>query len=235
MTEKNSSAEKPFLRTIRSFVRREGRMTPRQQVALESLWPRFGVDNPAGELDFVSLFGREAPVILEIGFGMGQSLLALAMQNPGNNYLGIEVHRPGVGLLLANLAEHNINNVRLIMADATDILAEAIPNASLDAVLLFFPDPWPKKRHQKRRIVQPNFVSRVADKLKIGGYFHMATDWENYAEQMLMVASNCPALDNVAGQGQFTPRPDSRPVTKFERRGQKLGHGVWDLVFKKGR
>lgn len=235
MTEKNHSADKPILRTIRSFVRREGRMTPRQHVALESLWPRFGVENLGNELDFVSLFGREAPVILEIGFGMGQSLLTLAMQNPGNNYLGIEVHRPGVGLLLANLAEHNVNNVRIIMADANDVLAQAIPNASLEALLLFFPDPWPKKRHQKRRLVQPSFVSRVADKLKMGGYLHMATDWENYAEQMLVVASNCSALDNVAGKGQFTPRPDSRPVTKFERRGQKLGHGVWDLVFIKGR
>ncbi len=235
MGEKKIGEEKPRMRTIRSFVRREGRMTPRQQGALATLWSRFGVEVPCGQLDFNTLFGRDAPVIVEIGFGMGQALLALAQQNPENNYLGIEVHRPGVGLLLANLAEHNLCNVRIMMADANEIFGASIPPSSLEAVLLFFPDPWPKKRHQKRRLVQPAFVSRVVDKLRVGGYFHMATDWENYAEQMLAVASNCAALDNAALEGQFIPRPATRPVTKFERRGQKLGHGVWDLLFvKKG-
>lgn len=208
-------------------------MTPRQAQALETLWPRFGVEISEGELDFFSLFGREAPVVLEIGFGMGQSLVALAKENPDKNYLGIEVHRPGVGSLLISLAEQEVNNVRIIMADAKDILQHHIPPASLAAVLLFFPDPWPKKRHQKRRLVQPDFVECVASKLKSGGYFHMATDWENYAEQMLAVASECEALDNTAGAGRYTPRPESRPLTKFERRGQKLGHGVCDLLFIK--
>jgi tRNA (guanine-N7-)-methyltransferase len=233
MDDQHQGTDKPYHRTIRSFVRREGRMTPRQQQALETLWSRFGVDVPAGELDFVSLFGRDGPVVIEIGFGMGQSLLNLALANPQNNYLGIEVHRPGVGSLLAGLVEHTLSNVRVIMADAKEILQRQVPAASLEGVLLFFPDPWPKLRHQKRRLVQPEFVDLVASKLMAGGTFHMATDWENYAEQMLRVASNCQQLDNTAGAGQFTPRPDTRPLTKFERRGQKLGHGVWDLLFVK--
>ena len=233
MSDKEQPSDKPYMRTIRSFVRREGRITPRQQQALDSLWSRFGVDVPEGILNFAEIFDRDAPVIVEIGFGMGQSLLALAKQNPQNNYLGIEVHRPGVGLMLASLAEHEVDNVRVMMADANEILTQHIPDDSLAALLLFFPDPWPKKRHHKRRLVQPGFVEMVARKLQPEGYFHMATDWENYAEQMLSVASACQALDNTAGVSHFTPRPDSRPITKFERRGQKLGHGVWDLLFMK--
>lgn len=225
--------EKTYLRTIRSFVRREGRMTPRQKHALEALWAEFGVEVPPGELDLAALFGREAPVVVEIGFGMGQSLLTLAKQNPQINYLGIEVHKPGIGALLADLAEHAVSNVRIMMFDAKDVLEKHIPPESLAGVLLFFPDPWPKLRHHKRRLVQPEFVNCVASKLVRGGYFHMATDWENYAEHMLQVASNCHQLDNKGGVGQFIPRPDSRPVTKFERRGQKLGHGVWDLLLVK--
>lgn len=208
-------------------------MTPRQEQALDLLWPRFGVEIPEGELNFTTLFGNEAPVVLEIGFGMGQSLCELAQQNPHNNYLGIEVHRPGVGSLLTYLDEHQITNVRIMIADAKDILERYISPQSLDAVLLFFPDPWPKKRHQKRRLVQASFVDCVASRLKEGGYFHMATDWEHYAQQMLAVASQCEALDNKAGPGSFIARPISRPLTKFEKRGQKLGHGVWDLVFTK--
>ncbi len=225
--------EKTYLRSVRSFVRREGRMTPRQKQALETLWPEFGLEITPGELDWGALFGREAPLIVEIGFGMGQSLLTLAIQNPQNNYVGIEVHKPGVGALLSGLSEHGLTNVRIIMADAKEVLEKHIPLNSLSAVLLFFPDPWPKLRHHKRRLVQPDFVECVANKLVRGGYFHMATDWENYAEHMMRVASNCHQLDNTAGVGQFTPRPESRPITKFERRGQKLGHGVWDLLFVK--
>ncbi len=220
-------------RSVRSFVRRQGRMTQRQEHALDQLWPRFGVEVPAGELNFKTLFGNEAPVVLEIGFGMGQSLCELAKQNPQSNFLGIEVHRPGVGSLLTYLEEHQISNVRIMIADAKDILERHIPAQSLAAVLLFFPDPWPKKRHQKRRLVQAVFVDCVASRLKEGGYFHMATDWEDYALQMLAVASECEALDNTAGQGSFIARPSSRPLTKFEKRGQKLGHGVWDLVLQK--
>lgn len=233
MNDQDNSADKPYLRTIRSFVRREGRMTPRQQQALESYWPTLGLEIPHGLIDFEQLFGRSAPVIIEIGFGMGQSLLELAIKNPGINYLGIEVHRPGVGALLADLAEHSVSNVRVMVGDAKEILQTHVPSASLDAVLLFFPDPWPKKRHHKRRLVQPEWINLVADSLKAGGTLHMATDWENYAEHMLIVASHCLELDNVSGAGHFTPRPDTRPLTKFERRGQKLGHGVWDLLFIK--
>jgi len=233
LSDQHQGVAPPYLRTVRSFVRRAGRMTPGQQSAMETLWPRYGVEVGPGVLDFVTLFGSAAPVVVEIGFGMGQSLLTLARQNPQNNYLGIEVHRPGVGALLAGLAEHQLTNVRVIMADAKEILEAHIASGTLAALLLFFPDPWPKVRHQKRRLVQPDFVNLLASKLSDGGYFHMATDWENYAQQMLEVASNCQSLDNAAGVGQFTPRPDSRPVTKFERRGQKLGHGVWDLLFVK--
>lgn len=225
--------ESTYFRSIRSFVRREGRMTPRQKQALETYWSQLGVNLPEGLLDFSALFGREAPVIVEIGFGMGQSLLTLAMQNPQNNYLGIEVHKPGVGALLADLVEQGVSNVRVIMSDAKEVMGKHIPSDSLEAVLLFFPDPWPKSRHHKRRIVQPDFVDCVARTLMNGGCFHMATDWENYAEHMMAVASNCDQLDNSAGVGQFTQRPESRPVTKFERRGQRLGHDVWDLVFIK--
>lgn len=222
-----------YFRSIRSFVRREGRMTSRQKQALETHWSKLGVDLTEGLLDFYALFGRDAPVIVEIGFGMGQSLLTLAMQNPQNNYLGIEVHKPGVGALLADLTEQGVSNVRVIMSDAKEVMENHISSASLAGVLLFFPDPWHKSRHHKRRIVQAEFVDCVARKLITGGCFHMATDWENYAEHMMTVASNCHQLDNKAGVGQFTPRPQSRPITKFERRGQKLGHDVWDLVFIK--
>jgi tRNA (guanine-N7-)-methyltransferase len=233
MSEKDQNNKTSALRSIRSFVRREGRITARQQQALEILWPQFGVEFKEEEIDFKTLFGREGPVVLEIGFGMGQSLLTLASQNLDNNYLGIEVHRPGVGALLQGLMDQNLKNVRVLMADAKEVLVLQIPDQSLDALLLFFPDPWPKKRHHKRRLVQPDFLELVAQKLKKGGYLHMATDWENYAEQMLALASASKAFDNAAGVGLYTPRPQSRPLTKFERRGQKLGHGVWDLLFIK--
>jgi tRNA (guanine-N7-)-methyltransferase len=223
----------PNHRTIRSFVRREGRLTKGQQRALEELWPRFGVDNEPGLVDLPALFGRDNPKVLEIGFGNGKSLAEMAATFPDNDYLGIEVHRPGVGSLLLLVEEQGLSNVRVICDDAVQVLKQRIPDGSLDRVQLFFPDPWHKKRHHKRRILQPDFAELVRQKLKPGGVFHLATDWEDYAEQMMAVMTAAAGYENVAGQGQFAPRPESRPLTKFEQRGQRLGHGVWDLLFER--
>ncbi len=240
--------DKPHHRPIRSFVRREGRLTRGQQRALDELWPRFGVDTPGVEmleaerralnptpLDLDALFGRATPGdrVLEIGFGMGHSLAEMAAAFPGNDYLGIEVHRPGVGTLLRLLGEQGLENVRVICDDAVQILGYHLPDASLDRVQLFFPDPWHKKRHHKRRIVTPGFAALVARRLKPGGVFHLATDWADYAEQMLAVMQAAPAYRNLAGEGECSLRPDWRPQTKFEQRGQRLGHGVWDLLFQR--
>jgi len=221
------------MRAIKSFVIREGRMTARQQHALESYWEQFGVDYQESLIDLEAIFGRVAPVVLEIGFGMGKSLLEMARSQPDVNFLGIEVHRPGVGNLFADLKEHQVNNVRVINHDAVEVLNFMIANESLSGFQLFFPDPWPKKRHHKRRIVKPEFIVLVVAKLKRGGYVHCATDWENYAEQMLSVLSENSALVNKAGDNQYSSRPDSRPETKFEARGKRLGHGVWDILFEK--
>ena len=220
-------------RRIRSFVRREGRLTPGQQRALEQLWPQFGLAC-AAPLNFADVFGRAAPVTLEIGFGNGASLAQMAAQDPASDFIGIEVHRPGVGRLLMELERRKVGNVRVFCHDAVDVLEQSIPDAALDRVLLFFPDPWPKKKHHKRRIVQPAFVALIARKLKTGGLFHMATDWEPYAEHMLEVMQASPAFVNCeGGNGRYAARPDYRPVTKFERRGQRLGHGVWDLLYRR--
>ena len=219
------------MRHIRSFVRREGRMTTSQQRALDRLWPQFGVE-PGTPIDPTALFGRTAPTHLEIGFGMGHALFELATQHPEEDYIGIEVHRPGVGRLLDEVEKNGIQNIRLIKHDAIEALQQ-IPENSLDSVMLFFPDPWHKKRHHKRRIVQANFVQSLFERLKPGGLFHLATDWEEYAEWMMEVVSQHSGLTNRAGTGKFSPRPDSRPVTKFEKRGIRLGHGVWDLLFEK--
>jgi len=219
------------LRTIRSFVRREGRMTKAQRRALTGLWPAYGIDSES-LLDFSTLFGRHAPVILEIGFGNGEALSATAAAFPQNNYLGIEVHRPGIGNLLLQLEKQGLRNVRVICDDAKLVLRERILPMSLDAVYLFFPDPWPKTRHHKRRLVQTDFVQLVREKLKPAGCFHIATDWENYAHHILQVLSHAEGFKNVAGAGQYAPRPDYRLLTKFERRGQKLGHAVYDLIFR---
>jgi tRNA (guanine-N7-)-methyltransferase len=217
-------------RRIRSFVRREGRITPSQRRALSELWPLYGVE-PEQELDFNTLFGRQAPHVLEIGFGMGTSLAELAKRHPEIDYLGIEVHRPGVGSLLVKIDQLGLKNVHIMCTDAVDVMKQNIPDASLDGVLLFFPDPWPKKRHHKRRIVTAEFVELIRQKLKIGGLVHMATDWENYAIHMMQVLSNNPGLTNNAGFSNFAPRPADRPLTKFEQRGAALGHQVWDLIF----
>jgi len=224
---------KPFLRRIRSFVRREGRLTKGQQRALDELFPIYGMVSTDKAFDLEGLFGRQAETILEIGFGNGTSLAEMAKANPDNNYLGIEVHRPGVGNLLLQIEKEHLQNIRVVCADAVEVLENNIPDQSLDAVHLFFPDPWHKKRHHKRRIVQADFVKCIAGKLKPGGVLHMATDWQDYAEHMQGVMHAAEGFKNVAGQGQYTPRPDERPLTKFEQRGQRLGHGVWDLIFKR--
>jgi len=185
------------------------------------------------DLDFAALFGRKAPVTLEIGFGNGDTLALLAERNPDRNYFGIEVHRPGVGRLLRNIEKHGLDNLRVGNHDAVEVLKQQIPDASLDAVLLYFPDPWPKKRHHKRRIVQPEFAELIATKLAPGGRWHLATDWENYAEHMLEVLNACPELENLSPTGDWVERPPERPETHFERRGKRLGHQVWDLMFRR--
>lgn len=220
-------------RVVRSFVRREGRMTGAQRRALEQYGERYEArfgEPPCGLDD---LFGRHAPHRLEIGFGMGESLLAMAQANPGIDYLGIEVYRPGVGSFLRELHERGLNNVRVLCEDAVEVLTGRVPPASLDAIYLFFPDPWPKKRHHKRRLMNAGFAVLAASRLTPGGVLHMATDWEDYAVQALAVLDSTPGLRNTAGAGCYAARPDWRTVTKFERRGERLGHGVWDLVFEK--
>ena len=230
MTE---SEQKPFLRRIRSFVRREGRLTPGQQRALDELWPQFGIEQNDTLLDLDTVFGRSAPRVLEIGFGNGASLLKMAQDNPDMDYLGIEVHRPGVGNLLLNIELEAVTNIRVMTEDAVDILKQQIPDASFDLVQLFFPDPWHKKKHHKRRIVQADFVQLLRKKLKPGGRFHMATDWQDYAEHMLEVMMAAEGFTNTSASNDYIERPESRPLTKFEQRGHRLGHGVWDLIFKK--
>lgn len=222
----------PHRRAIRSFVARAGRMTIAQERAWRELWPRYGLAATDEALDLDTAFGRAAPRTLEIGFGNGESLVALAQAHPDEDFLGIEVHRPGVGHLMLRAESLELRNIRVACRDAVEVLARQLPDASLDTVLLYFPDPWPKKRHHKRRIVQPAFVALVARKLKPGGRFRLATDWQNYAEQMLAVVGDCTMLENEFDAG-YAPRPDSRPLTRFETRGQRLGHEVWDLCFRK--
>ncbi|WP_310607437.1 tRNA (guanosine(46)-N7)-methyltransferase TrmB [Buttiauxella brennerae] len=221
------------MRRIRSFVRRQGRLTKGQEFALENYWPVMGVEYETAPVDFTALFGREAPVTLEIGFGMGTSLVAMAQANPQQNFLGIEVHSPGVGACLATAHEEGVENLRVMCHDAVEVLEKMIPDNSLNMVQLFFPDPWHKARHNKRRIVQVPFAELVKSKLKLGGVFHMATDWEPYAEHMLEVMSSIDGYKNQSESNDYVPRPDSRPVTKFEQRGHRLGHGVWDLMFER--
>ncbi len=220
-------------RTIRSFVRREGRLTAGQQRALNELWPHFGIDIEAKKLDLATIFGRSVPIVLEIGFGNGASLATMAAAAPEKDFIGIEVHRPGVGHLLQLIEEQALSNLRVISDDAVEVLKKTIPDASLDTLLLLFPDPWHKKRHHKRRIVQPGFISLLAQKIKPGGTLHMATDWQNYAEHMLAVMKASPDFRNLSADGGYLPRPDYRPLTKFEQRGQRLGHEVYDLIYRR--
>jgi tRNA (guanine-N7-)-methyltransferase len=222
-----------FHRPIRSFVRREGRFTDAQRRAFEALLPTYGVPDGTTEIDFDRLFGRAAPVHLEIGFGNGDALVAMAAAHPENNYLGIEVHRPGVGALLRRVAAAELTNVRVASVDAAEFLARRVPDGSLSAVYLFFPDPWPKQRHHKRRLVQPGLAALMGRKLRAGGLWHLATDWEDYAHHMLAVLAALPGFENAAAPGPFAARPAFRPETRFERRGQRLGHAVWDLVFRR--
>ncbi|OOG23977.1 tRNA (guanosine(46)-N7)-methyltransferase TrmB [Thioalkalivibrio denitrificans] len=218
-------------RPIRSFVRREGRLTPGQQRALETLWPRYGIDFSEEPLDLAAIFGRSAPVTLEIGFGNGESLAQMAEAAPERDFLGIEVHRPGVGRLLARIEALGLTNLRVMCHDAVEVLEHRIAPGCLDTVQIFFPDPWHKKRHHKRRLIQPAFVALLATRLRSGGTLHLATDWEDYARHMLDVLNASPEFRNTADG--FAPRPPHRPLTKFEQRGQTRGHGVWDLIFMK--
>ena len=216
---------------IRSFVLRQGRVSNAQRRAVDTLSSVYGIAYAPGALDFEQVFGRRAPTILEIGFGMGETTARIAQAHPENNYLGIEVHTPGVGSLLKLIAENALVNLRLVQHDAVEVLDHMIAPASLAGAHIFFPDPWPKKRHHKRRLIQPAFVALLASRLAPGAYLHAATDWQEYAEQILAVFAAEPTLANTAPG--YAPRPDYRPQTKFESRGLKLGHGVWDIVFRK--
>ncbi len=218
-------------RPIRSYVLRQGRMTEAQRRARAELLPRYGVPYAPASLDLEQIYGRPAPKILEIGSGMGETTAAIAAAHPGNDYLAVEVHAPGVGSLLARVAAAGLANVRVIQHDAVEVVERMIAPGALDGVHAFFPDPWPKKRHHKRRLIQPSFVALLASRMKPGAYLHVATDWEDYAAQVLEVLSGEPLLANTAAQ--YAPRPDHRPLTKFENRGLKLGHGVWDVVFRR--
>lgn len=216
---------------IRSFVLRQGRVSKAQRRAVDNLSSVYGIAYAPGALAFEQVFGRRAPTLLEIGFGMGETTAQIAQAHPENNYLAIEVHTPGVGSLLKQIAESGLTNLRLVQHDAVEVLEHMIAPASLAGAHIFFPDPWPKKRHRKRRLIQPAFVALLASRLAPGACVHAATDWQEYAEQILAVFAAEPALANTAPG--FAPRPDYRPLTKFESRGLKLGHGVWDIIFRK--
>jgi tRNA (guanine-N7-)-methyltransferase len=218
-------------RPIRSFVLRAGRISRAQKRALETLLPVYGIPFRPEPLDLDQVFGRAAARILEIGFGMGETTATIAAEHPETDFIGVEVHPPGIGSLLKEIEARGLTNLRIIPHDAVEVLTHMIPPESLDGLHIFFPDPWPKKRHHKRRLIQPPFVALAADRLKPGGYIHVATDWQPYAEQILAVLSAEPRLENTA-EG-YAPRPAWRPTTKFENRGLRLGHGVWDLVFRK--
>lgn len=223
----------PGQRKIRSFVLRQGRFSPAQQRAFDALWPRFGLDYAASVRDYDTHFGRHAPRVVEIGFGNGDALRFAAKQDASRDYIGIEVHAPGVGRLLNALGEDGSDHVRVYRHDAVEVLNHEIADGGLDEIRIYFPDPWHKKRHNKRRLVQPDFAALLVRKLRVGGRLHLATDWQDYAEQMWDVLDATPGLRNRAGARGHVPRPEWRPQTRFETRGQKLGHGVWDLLYDK--
>lgn len=232
-TIEQAEQEGKYIRKVRSFVKREGRLTKAQANALEQFWGDMGLNHSDGLIIPSAIFANENPVVLEIGFGMGKSLVEMAKNAPQLNFIGIEVHKPGVGACIALAKEHEVSNLKVYEHDAIEILADCIPEKCLTTVQLFFPDPWHKKKHHKRRIVSAEFVETIRQKLKIGGVFHMATDWENYAECMLEDMQSAQGYRNLSATNDFVPRPDSRPLTKFENRGHKLGHGVWDLQFER--
>lgn len=218
-------------RTIKSFVLRTGRVSHRQQLALDEWLANYELPLPGQPWDLTAAFGRSADTVVEIGFGMGSSLVAMAKAAPEINFVGVEVHRAGIGSLVADLHDENIHNVRVAPYDAVEVFKTCLADDELAGVQLFFPDPWPKKRHHKRRLVQSEFIHALVKKIRIGGFLHCATDWEDYAQQMLTVLSAEPLLKNADVDGGFMPRPERRPLTKFEQRGSRLGHGVWDLIF----
>ena len=218
-------------RHIRSFVLRAGRVSIAQQRAIDTWLPRYGIPYITRQLDLDQAFGRTAPKILEIGFGMGDSTATIALAHPEIDYLALEVHTPGVGNLLKLIETEHLNNIRIMQHDAVEVLRDMIADDTLDGVHIFFPDPWHKARHNKRRLIQSPFIAKLVQKIKPGGYLHVATDWQDYAEQVLRVLSGEPLLGNTAAD--YAPRPDYRPLTKFEQRGLRLGHGVWDLVFRR--
>ncbi|CAB1370589.1 tRNA (guanosine(46)-N7)-methyltransferase TrmB [Denitratisoma oestradiolicum] len=226
-----STQDSPPAGHIRSFVLRQGRVSVAQQRHYDEGMPRWSIPYAPHPIDLAATFGREAPKILEIGFGMGETTATIAAAHPENDYLGIEVHTPGVGALLKQIAQGELGNVRLIQHDAVEVVSHMIAPGALAGIHVFFPDPWPKKRHHKRRLIQPAFVHLLSQRLAPGGYFHCATDWEEYAQQMLEVLSGEALLENTAPG--FAPRPEYRPLTKFEQRGLRLGHGVWDVVFRR--
>lgn len=225
-----------YIRQIRSFVKREGRLTKGQAAAMERSWPTMGLEHASGPVDLAEEFGREADTIVEIGFGMGHSLVAMAAAAPEKNFIGIEVHRPGVGACLMEAEQQDVQNLRVYEHDAVEVFRDCIADESLAGVQVFFPDPWHKKRHHKRRLIQPEFVEKLRTKLRIGGILHLATDWQNYAEHMLEVmqaAEQDGKWENLSTTNDYVPRPEERPLTKFEKRGERLGHGVWDLKFRR--
>ncbi len=230
MTEAFNS---PRRRAIRSFVLRGGRITAGQRKAFEENWPRYGLDVKSGMLDYANVFQRRARTVLEIGFGMGDSLLQMAQAAPATNFIGVEVHRPGVGRILAGIDRTQLSNIRIFQADALDVLQQCIADGSLSCVLIFFPDPWHKKRHHKRRLIQPEFIELVTAKLTAQGVVHIATDWQPYAEHCMQVLSDNPQLRHSVSADLHALRSERRPLTKFEQRGQRLGHGVWDIIFER--
>jgi len=218
-------------RRVRSYVLRQGRLTSGQAHALDNYWEKYGIDFSRAKLDLDACFGRCAPKILDVGVGMGDTSIALALAHPENDYLAVEVHQPGVGSLIRMAQAENINNLRVIYHDVIETLTYQLPDACLDQVYIFFPDPWPKKRHHKRRLISQDFLSMLIPKLKSHGRIFIATDWQDLAEHVLNVCDNHPTLINLAGNGKSSPRPNWRPLTKFEQRGKRLQHGVWDFIY----
>ncbi|MGH8126843.1 MAG: tRNA (guanosine(46)-N7)-methyltransferase TrmB [Gammaproteobacteria bacterium] len=233
MREASAVATRAEKRPVRSFVRREGRLTPAQSRAINNLLPDYEFPASDAAVDLPAVFGRRAETVLEIGFGNGDMLAQLAAEHPERNYIGVEVHRPGIGRLLMRLRDHSVDNVRIAARDATEVLRNEIPDDALKQILIYFPDPWPKKRHHKRRLIQQEFVLLATAKLAVGGEFKLATDWPEYAAQMLEILNSRTDLENLSPEGGYVERPGGRPVTRFEQRGRKKGHAVFDLAYRR--